>query len=535
MGKKHKDRGSSENELSSLARKKCRHLDPLSMKETAVNVLEVISMRPAIFEDVQMKGFRQAVWPLMERQRHQHFEPRLDKPSLDPREIMCAENINGTIALAEYCNRNVEEFESPDMKVFRRALHPLVLHFFRKDKGRGLGDNGEPEIKKGNLLSALFQAKKYKEALEHIRSWTESIARGTGEKEEQEEIKLGSMQRWVRHASIEKSDWDDEDHEGEEIGRMSTLLLDALLRLVAAYRGSGGSEGNESKDGSDRTSSGEITFHEPFVVGSSVMSAAEANAQAAATTDTKVVWTIVHTQKGADRRPPTQQDLHYYYPAANCIRYDASSLSPKRYDIPFLPGAFVLSDVLTAAECSQLLALSSQIGFVPDAVDGIDNFNMLAHASILDPVYERCRPLLPQHLNVKGRKRTLAGINARLRFFRYAADSVYRPHIDGGWPGSGLKDDTGEFTDDYFGDRHSQFTFLVYLNDDFDGGNTTFYSPKEGSGLLQWGGIDARRVQPRMGCVLVFPHGTFEAPVHEGSATTRGQKFVIRTDVLYSL
>eukprot|EP00955_Chlamydomonas_euryale_P003023 32029-Chlamydomonas_euryale.AAC.2 len=46
--------------------------------------------------------------------------------------------------------------------------------------------------------------------------------------------------------------------------------------------------------------------------------------------------------------------------------------------------------------------------------------------------------------------------------------------------------------------------------------------------------MEARGVSPRAGNVLVFPHGdTCESLVHEGSAVTRGVKYVIRTDVLY--
>ncbi len=43
-------------------------------------------------------------------------------------------------------------------------------------------------------------------------------------------------------------------------------------------------------------------------------------------------------------------------------------------------------------------------------------------------------------------------------------------------------------------------------------------------------------MQPVCGNILVFPHGdTMGALVHEGSAVTRGSKYVIRSDVLYKL
>ncbi len=46
----------------------------------------------------------------------------------------------------------------------------------------------------------------------------------------------------------------------------------------------------------------------------------------------------------------------------------------------------------------------------------------------------------------------------------------------GGAP-SGVVD--GKLAYDVYGDRWSRFTFLIYLNDDFDGGATTFYTPSE--------------------------------------------------------
>jgi hypothetical protein len=57
--------------------------------------------------------------------------------------------------------------------------------------------------------------------------------------------------------------------------------------------------------------------------------------------------------------------------------------------------------------------------------------------------------------------------------------AVYRPHVDGAWPGSGVDAATGEYVFDALGDRWSRLTFLVYLNDGFEGGCTTYYTPSE--------------------------------------------------------
>ena len=125
-----------------------------------------------------------------------------------------------------------------------------------------------------------------------------------------------------------------------------------------------------------------------------------------------------------------------------------------------------------------------------------------------------------------------AGINARWRLFRYTdkEGAVYRPHIDGSWPGSGF-DANGRYCHDVHGDRRSRLTFLIYLTGGFEGGSTTFYMPDGTTGA----GLHARRVQPVRGAVLCFPQGNTASLLHEESAVIRGEKVVIRSDVLYML
>jgi hypothetical protein len=156
----------------------------------------------------------------------------------------------------------------------------------------------------------------------------------------------------------------------------------------------------------------------------------------------------------------------------------------------------VLLNVLSHAECAQLIACASTMGYTPDAVDGIDNVVWLADASLLQPITERVQRLMPVlEGRTHGACETFCGVNARWRLFKYSPGAVYRPHIDGSWPGSGLDKD-GHVTDDAFGDgRASKLTFLIYLNGSdssrgdgvgdgvgdggdgsaFSGGSTTFF------------------------------------------------------------
>ena len=58
----------------------------------------------------------------------------------------------------------------------------------------------------------------------------------------------------------------------------------------------------------------------------------------------------------------------------------------------------------------------------------------------------------------------------------------------------------GKLAYDVYGDRWSRFTFLIYLNDDFDGGATTFYTPSECRSMRRQ--MQLRRLQRALCCVL---------------------------------
>lgn len=164
--------------------------------------------------------------------------------------------------------------------------------------------------------------------------------------------------------------------------------------------------------------------------------------------------------------------------------------------------------LLEAERCAGMIADAERRGFelalvnLPGGArartDIRDNdrviFDDVALASAL---WKTLAPVTPARVG----EGTAVGLNERFRVYRYDPGQRFKMHRDG-----------------YFaresGER-SRLTVLVYLNDDYDGGQTEF---DEGGG-----------VPPTTGGVLLFAH-----PLrHCGAPVTRGRKYVLRTDVMY--
>ena len=130
----------------------------------------------------------------------------------------------------------------------------------------------------------------------------------------------------------------------------------------------------------------------------------------------------------------------------------------------------------------------------------------------------------------------LAGVNRRWRVYRYAPDRRERfaPHIDAGFPPGGVSWDDDErvapassrggggspFLHWDASHQHpaaseivSRLTVLLYLNEDFQGGRTRFYSPVAEREDGDADGEVVAAIRPRAGSILVFPQAVSEAAV----------------------
>lgn len=524
----------------------------------SISVLNALSHRLDLFGDKKLKKLRISLFPLIQRQMSKYFEPTYCRhDQLNDAEFIkfvSPENILTTVKIANYFCENYDLFDSATYKPFRKALHPLVL-FQKSDK---------IEDKKVETLNELGSLKLSNKVSTFFRNhnWLETLIKLYEMSLNLDEIpKLGTLQRWVRDCDViniknnTKISNSMINLNNTEDSCLNTylLLLHAVLQLIHIKKGCDNTNIEQSNNQSVdfriqklankmKTLSHKellevkavLSIQPLFSVGPVIQRPYHSISEIShlLPIDFKQRVSVVSHVPGCDRRPPSKQDLNVYSFSSNSIPLPALATRAHRHDVPNVPGAFIMTGVLSQVECGQFIAAAEAIGFVPDAVDGIDNLVLYSDPSILDSIYDRCLHMLPQTLN----NRTLAGINARFRLFRYYPGAEYRPHIDGSWPGSGLVD--GQFTDDAFGDRSSQLTFLIYLNDGFTGGTTTFFLPGSPGPAEGPETVAAWPVEPRVGSVLCFPHGNAAgALVHEGSrlesAGPLGGKYVMRTDVLY--
>jgi len=251
---------------------------------------------------------------------------------------------------------------------------------------------------------------------------------------------------------------------------------------------------------------------------------------------------IIETTQGLQRKPPNLHPAVLYASQDNTISFQAAP-NTTHHRHPIVPNLHLLKDVLSPEECTQIIAAAESIGFMPDSpvrAEGEEssvlahNFYWITDTAFCAILWERVEAFVPE--TVGGKK--VRGLNRRFRVYRYVPGAEYRAHIDGAWPPSAID----ALTDTYIYDssspdakQSSLFTFLIYLNDEFDAGETTFFLPgaREGS-------INAYPVKPVQGSVAMFPHGETEGSLlHEGTGVRQGAspsaKYVMRTDVLYDI
>ena len=134
----------------------------------------------------------------------------------------------------------------------------------------------------------------------------------------------------------------------------------------------------------------------------------------------------------------------------------------------------------------------------------VDDFNLAKK------LFRKVSPFLPKKIKNSEGSWYLKQLNPRLRYCKYSKDQYFNRHLDGV----------------YFQNKisKSKLTFMIYLNDskEFKGGKTLFYKKKDSKKI--WASYI-----PKQGDLIIFENSIW----HEGEKVLNGEKFVLRSDIIY--
>ncbi|ETW07471.1 hypothetical protein H310_01981 [Aphanomyces invadans] len=189
---------------------------------------------------------------------------------------------------------------------------------------------------------------------------------------------------------------------------------------------------------------------------------------------------------------------------------------------------------MTKSECHDAIAFATSIGFThvfhsqTSEYAFRDNDRLLLRSpQLAAQLWERLHPFLPPSLE------KAVGCNPAIKFYRYRTGQAFGCHVD-------------ESVVDELTSTESRYTLLVYLNDSADsglvGGATRFYvstssssrRPKKSKKREPATKESVLDVMPETGMVLMHGHGD-HCLEHEGARVDRGEKYVLRTDVMFAL
>jgi hypothetical protein len=181
----------------------------------------------------------------------------------------------------------------------------------------------------------------------------------------------------------------------------------------------------------------------------------------------------------------------------------------------------VATGIFSSAECQSFIDLLQNPTHIDTSatedVVRIVERTSLKDATLASFLYERVGPLCPAVWSVKEEDKhmgpfaqgewALDGIDDRLSLYRYTSGGIFQKHRDG--------------PTYYSVNRRSFFTVLVYLNEEYSGGDTTVFTDDQSSFY---------KVPHSTGACFVM----LQRVLHEGSKVESGLKYALRCDVMYT-
>ena len=170
---------------------------------------------------------------------------------------------------------------------------------------------------------------------------------------------------------------------------------------------------------------------------------------------------------------------------------------------------FLIMDFWTKEKCAAFIAKSEDKGYHESTIDTgrghriVKSMRNNKRVIYFDPelaadIWKDLSAFAPATIG----NSTAVGLNEMFRFYKYNPGEEFKKHRDQSY----IRDNLDA----------SYYTLMIYLNDGFEGGETTFPD---------------RNVRPVTGMALIFLHSL----EHAGSPIKRGTKYVLRTDIMYRL
>ena len=205
---------------------------------------------------------------------------------------------------------------------------------------------------------------------------------------------------------------------------------------------------------------------------------------------------------------------------------------------PEVDGAFVVRNLLSKDECNRLILAMEyeEFGYTLYDQRYRGNLRLLSvDHRLSSALWERIRPHVPAAKSdplVHGKMWRAVGLNEMFRLAKYRPGDRFAVHADACFVRNKMGVARGR------PEERSMLTVNVYLNTDFEGGRTRFYTSD-----VKWGAVDPDQskhlvyaLEPEAGAACVFPQQPGASLMHDGEEVhgSEGQfKYLLRTDVMY--
>ena len=166
---------------------------------------------------------------------------------------------------------------------------------------------------------------------------------------------------------------------------------------------------------------------------------------------------------------------------------------------------YQIDNILTENECEYYRSMFNNKQLVENINEKHRKYHRIQFndQELSDRLFEKVKRYLPKKI-----KKISDGMNDHIRLSKYDTGQFFGIHKDG------INFDSNNKY------RMSYATLNIFLNDDFEGGETTFYEKDKKTKRFV--------CKPKTGCGAFF----YSQQFHEGNKIIKGNKFLLRTDFM---